>query len=145
MKIVFGCDPNASEMKDHIMLYCRKAGHEVMDMGSSDPIYANTAFKVANEILEGRAERGVLFCGTGIGMSIAANKVKGINAALITNTYSAGKASTSNDVQIACFGAFVIGEKLVEELLNRWLSQSFDESSPSAPKVQAIRNFQERL
>lgn len=142
MKIAFGCDPNAVEMKEHIMVYCRNMGHVVIDMGSTDPIYANTAFRVADEILNGRADRGVLFCGTGIGMNIAANKVKGINAALITDAYSAGKASTSNDTQIACFGAFVMGERLVEELLTIWLSKSFDENSPSAPKVQAIRDYQ---
>lgn len=142
MKIAFGCDPNATAMKNHMMLYCKNMGHEVIDMGSSDPIYANTAFHVANEILEGRVDRGILFCGTGIGMNIAANKVKGINAALITDAYSAGKASTSNDVRIACFGAFVMGERLVEELLTIWLNKSFDENSPSAPKVQAIRNYQ---
>jgi ribose 5-phosphate isomerase B len=142
MKIAFGCDPNAAAMKEHIMKFCADMGHEVLDIGSADPIYANTAFAVASAILSGRAERGVLFCGTGIGMSIAANKVKGINAALISNAYSAAKASTSNDAQIACFGAFVMGEKLVEELLTIWLGKAFDEDSPSAPKVQAIRDYQ---
>lgn len=142
MKVVFGCDPNAQSMKESLMKYCTGLGFEVIDLGSEDPIYANTAFKVCDFILSGKADRGVLICGTGLGMSIAANKVKGIYAALLTDVYSAGKAQTSNNTNVACFGAFTIGEKLAEELLTVWLNKDFDKNSPSQPKVQAIDDYQ---
>lgn len=135
MKLLFGCDPNAVELKRTLMKEAEKLGHEVVDMGSDDPIYANTAIAVAEAVAEGKGERGVLVCGTGLGMSIAANKVKGAYAALLTDVYSAQRAVLSNDSNIACMGAFTLGEKLAVELLRTWLSCEFDQTSSSAPKV----------
>ena len=82
MRIVFGCDPNAAELKKNLMKMCQELGHEVFDMGSNDPIYAHTAFSVAEMVASGQVDRGVLVCGTGLGMSIAANKVKGIRCGI---------------------------------------------------------------
>ncbi len=135
MKIIFGCDPNAKSLKDDLIKLCESLRHETVDMGSDDPIYANTAITVAEEVAAGRADRGVLVCGTGLGMSIAANKVKGAYAALLTDVYSAQRAVLSNNCNIACLGAFTLGEKLAEELLKTWLSCTFDPNSSSAPKV----------
>lgn len=135
MKVIFGCDPNATQMKHQLMKTAEKLGCDVVDMGSDDPVYANTAIAVAEAVASGKADRGVLVCGTGLGMSIAANKVKGAYAALLTDVYSAQRAVLSNNANIACMGAFTIGERLAEELLKTFLGLSFDPKSSSAPKV----------
>ncbi len=102
MKIVFGCDPNAAALKEELIEMARELGHEVVDMGGDDPVYANTAIAVAEAVAGGKGDRGVLLCGTGLGMSIAANKVKGAYATLLTDVYSAQRAILSNDANIAC-------------------------------------------
>ena len=143
MKVLFGCDPNAAEMKLGLMKVAEKMGCEVVDMGSSDPIYANTAIAVSEAVAAGKADRGVLVCGTGLGMSIAANKVKGAYAALLSDVYSAQRAVLSNNANIACMGAFTVGEKLAEELLKTFLSLRFDPNSSSAPKVARYHEYDE--
>ena len=143
MKVLFGCDPNAAEMKLQLMEAAEKMGCEVVDMGSSNPIYANTAVAVAEAVAAGKGDRGVLVCGTGLGMSIAANKVKGAYAALLTDVYSAQRAVLSNNANIACMGAFTVGEKLAEELLKTFLSLTFDPNSSSAPKVARYHEYDE--
>jgi ribose 5-phosphate isomerase B len=142
MKIAVGCDPNAADLKDRLAKVIEAAGHEVADFGSDDPIYANTAIRVAEAVAAGTCDRGVLVCGTGIGVSIAANKVKGAYAALLTDIYSAQRAQLSNAANIACFGAFTIGGKVAEELLKTWLGLTFDPASPSQPKVQRILDYE---
>ena len=77
MKLAFGCDPNATEFKAVLLDYVKSKGHECTDFGSDDPIYANVAIQVAEEVAAGHFDRGILICGTGIGVCIAANKVKG--------------------------------------------------------------------
>ena len=141
MIIAIGCDPNAAKLKKVLISACETLGHKVLDMGSDDVIYANTAFRVAETVVSGEANRGVLICGTGIGMSIAANKVKGAYAALIADVYSAQRASLSNNANIACFGAFTLGEKLAVELLKTWLVLDFNEASDSAPKVARYKEY----
>lgn len=143
MRVIFGCDPNAAELKLSLMEVAEGMGWEVDDMGSTDPIYANTAFAVAEAVASGKGDRGVLVCGTGIGMSIAANKVKGAYAALLTDVYSAQRAVLSNDANIACMGAFTLGEKLAVELLKAWLSLSFDANCSSAKKVARYHQYDE--
>ncbi|MDR3304701.1 MAG: RpiB/LacA/LacB family sugar-phosphate isomerase [Clostridiales Family XIII bacterium] len=145
MKIAIGCDPNAIELKNVLMNLCVEVGHEAADFGSDDPIYANTAIRVAEAVASGNFDRGVLICGTGIGMSIAANKVKGAYAALITDTYSAERAQLSNNTNIACFGAFTIGSKVAESVLKIWLSLTFDPCSRSMSKVQRIINYEQNV
>ena len=95
MKIVFGCDPNATEFKLQLMEYVKGLGHEVADLGSDDPIYANTAIEVAKAVAAKEYDRGIIVCGTGIGVSIAANKVKGAYAACIHDVYQAQRAQLS--------------------------------------------------
>lgn len=141
MKVIFGSDPNATHMKVCLMEAARKLGWETEDYGSTDPIYANTAIAVAEAVAAKKAERGVLLCGTGLGMSIAANKVKGAYAALLTDIYSTQRAILSNNSNIACMGAFTLGEKLAEELLKTWLSLRFDLASTSAPKVARFQEY----
>ena len=118
MKIAIGSDPNAVEEKYRLIEFIKKSDlGEVTDFGSDDAIYANVAIEVAKQVSDKNFDRGILLCGTGLGMSIAANKVKGAYAALISDIYSAKRAVLSNNANIACMGAFTIGEKLREELI----------------------------
>ncbi len=139
MKIAIGCDPNAQEAKEQLIKFIesKKLG-EVTDFGSEDPIYANTAIAVAEAVAAGKYDRGILVCGTGIGVSIAANKVKGAYAALLSDIYSAKRARLSNDANIACMGAFTIGNKLREELTEAFLTNEFVPGCSSQPKVDAF-------
>ena len=117
-----------------------------MEDAGKDAIAARNgaeAIAVAEAVAAGKGDRGVLVCGTGLGMSIAANKVKGAYAALLTDVYSAERAVLSNNSNIACMGAFTLGEKLAEELLKIWLGLRFDPASASAPKVAGYREYDE--
>lgn len=139
--VAIGCDPNAQKEKQHIIEMLTKAGYTVKDFGSENPIYANVAADVAAAVAGKEYDRGILICGTGIGMSLAANKIKGAYAALITDVYSAQRARKSNDANIACFGAFTIGIKLMEELVKTFLESEFVPGCPSQPKVDRIREL----
>jgi len=143
MKIAVGCDPNAQEAKMELIKFMegREYG-EITDFGSEDPIYANTATKVAEKVASGEYDRGILICGTGLGVSIAANKVKGAYAALLTDVYSAKRARLSNDANIACFGAFTTGNKLREELVDAFLTNEFVPGCSSQPKVDAFVKYE---
>lgn len=145
MKIAVGCDPNAHVAKEEIIEYIKKNNlGEVTDFGSDDPIYANVAIEVAEAVVRGDYDRGILFCGTGLGMSLAANKVKGAYAALLSDVYSAKRARLSNDANIACLGAFTIGNKLREELVYAFLTNEFEPGCSSQPKVDAMRAYEEK-
>ncbi|MBP0616275.1 RpiB/LacA/LacB family sugar-phosphate isomerase [Jiella mangrovi] len=100
--------------------------------------YAATTERAAVAILEGRFERGILCCGTGLGVSISANKVPGIRAALTHDTYSAERAAKSNNAQIITMGARVIGPELAKAIVEKYLASDFDPQSSSAPNVEAI-------
>ncbi len=142
MKIAIGCDPNAQTAKEDIIKYIEANNYgEVTDFGSEDPIYANTAIAVAEAVAAGQYDRGILICGTGIGVSIAANKVKGAYAALLTDVYSAERARLSNDANIACMGAFTTGGKVRELLVDAFLTKEFVPGCSSQPKVDAFRKY----
>jgi len=143
MKIAIGCDPNAQEAKEQLMKFMESKGYgEITDFGSEDPIYANTAIAVAEAVAAKEYDRGVLLCGTGIGVSLAANKVKGAYAALLADVYSAKRARLSNDANIACLGAFTTGYKLREELIDAFLTNEFEPGCSSQPKVDAFRAYE---
>ena len=141
-KIAVGCDPNAQKEKEAIIAFIEKNGlGEVTDFGSEDPVYANVAIKVGEEVAAGHFDRGVLLCGTGLGVSIAANKVKGAYAALLTDVYSAQRARLSNDANIACMGAFTTGPKVREELIKAFLTNEFVPGCSSQPKVDRYHEY----
>ena len=143
MHIVFGCDPNAQELKALLMAYTASLGHTVTDYGSDDPIYANTAIQVARAVAGGEFDRGILVCGTGIGVSIAANKVKGAYAACVHDVYQAQRAALSNNANIITLGSQVVGSELAKCMVKEYLSCTFDPNSRSAPKVQRIVDFEQ--
>ena len=95
MKIAMGCDPNAEAFKQEMIEFVKGLGHEVTDFGSEDTIYAHVAIEVAEAVAAKKYDRGILFCGTGIGVMLAANKVKGAYAANVLNVYSATRACLS--------------------------------------------------
>ena len=138
MKIAMGCDPNATEFKKTMMAYVESLGHEVVDYGSDDPIYANVAFKVAEDVVAGKADRGMLFCGTGIGVALAANKVTGAYAATVTNVYQAQRAVLSNNANIITMGAQVTGIQVAKMMAKDYLSYTYDPHSRSGAKVDRI-------
>ena len=142
MKIAFGCDPNAEAFKQEIIKYVKSLGHECYDLGSDDPIYANVAFEVAQRVVSGEFDRGMLFCGTGIGVSIAANRVKGAYAALVNNIYQAERATLSNNANIITMGSQVTGIELAKCLAREYLAHTFDPNSRSGPKFERIAEFE---
>lgn len=142
MKIVIGCDPNAEKEKQDLIRYIREKGYgEITDFGSEDPIYANVAIKVAEAVANKDFDRGILLCGTGIGMSITANKVKGAYAALASDVYSAQRARLSNDANILCMGAFTTGSKERELFITEFLTKEFVKGCGSQPKVDRFVDY----
>lgn len=142
MKIAIGCDPNAQQAKEELMKFIETKGYgELTDFGSEDPIYANTAIRLAEAVAAGEYDRGILICGTGIGVSIAANKVKGAYAALLSDVYSAQRARLSNDANIACMGAFTSGSKERELMTEAFLTNEFVPGCSSQPKVDAFVEY----
>lgn len=138
MRIAFGSDPNATDLKECLEDEARRLGHEVIDLGSEDPIYAHTAQDVAEAVAAGRVDRGVVMCGTGIGVSIAANKVPGVRCALVTDAYQAERAQLSNDADVIAFGAQVTGQEVARKLLAEYLSHTYASGTRSEPKVRAL-------
>lgn len=140
MKIAIGSDHNAFKMKEALKEYIETLGHEVIDYGchSEDEIdYPGIAFDLATGVAEGKAERGILVCGTGIGMAIAANKVPGIRAAQCHDTYSAERAQLSNNAQIITIGAKVVGIETAKKVVEAYLNVSF-QGGNSARKIDQI-------
>ena len=142
MKIAFGCDPNAAELKHGLMDYVQSLGHETGDLGSDDPIYANVAIDCAKAVASGEYDRGILLCGTGIGVSIAANKVKGAYAACVHDVYQAKRAELSNHANIITLGAQVVGIELAKCIVKEYLDSVYDPAGRSEGKLQRIRQFE---
>lgn len=138
MKIAIGADSAGKPLLDVIAAHLAgRADVEVVDLSQSG-FYADLAQKLAQQVVEGKHDRGILFCGTGIGVCISANKVPGIRAALTHDTYSAERAAKSNNAQIITMGARVIGPELAKSIVNTWLASEFDPQGASAGNVQAI-------
>ena len=138
MKIAIGCDPNAQEFKEEMIAYINTLGYECYDFGSTNPIYADVATEVAKAVAQKKYDRGILICGTGIGMSIAANKVKGAYAALVNDVFQAQRAELSNHANIITMGAQVIGIEVAKMMAKEYLQNTFDIQSRSMPKVERI-------
>ena len=146
-KTVFlGSDHAGLELKTVVAAHLAAAGHSVVDLGPSEAKsvdYPDFAKAVCAKVLETQGSCGILICGTGIGMSIAANKVPGAYAALVSDTYSAARASKSNDANIITLGAFVVGPALAKELVEVWLKSEYTPGGPSDPKVKRIYAIEE--
>ena len=146
MTIVVGCDNAAVELKNTLIACLKEQGVTVEDEGcmdASDPtVYPLVAKRVCENIIRrGYAKRGVLVCGTGIGMCITANKFPGIRAAVGHDCFSAERSILSNNGNVLCFGARVIGPELAKKILREWITLEFQDGS-STPKVQAILDIE---
>lgn len=145
-KIAIGSDDAGFALKEALKEHLTKAGIEVVDYGchSSDPVdYPDVALELAQDVAAHKAERGILICGTGIGMAISANKVPGVSAAQAHDAYSAARARKSNNAQIVTMGARVIGPELAKSIVDTWLASEF-EGGNSARKVDKIAAFDAR-
>jgi ribose 5-phosphate isomerase B len=139
--VAIGCDPNASGLKDLIISHLKGMGYAVKDFGSEDPIYARVAFAVGEAVAAGEFERGILLCGTGIGMSIAANKVPGIYAALCADVYSAERAVKSNNANVLTIGAFTTGVEVAKQIVKVWMESVWQTGTASEPKVECYVDY----
>jgi ribose 5-phosphate isomerase B len=144
MKIAIGSDHLGLELKNIIRDFLKDKKIEVNDFGtmSKEPIdYPDIAEKVAKIVAREDYERGILICGTGIGMAIAANKVKGIRAAVCHDLYSAERSRKSNNAQIMAIGALIIGPELAKKLVEVWLNSEF-QGGRSERKVRKIMEIE---
>jgi ribose 5-phosphate isomerase B len=128
MRIVIGSDHAGFGLKPAIIAYLKELGHEVDDVGSYDekPVdFPDISAAVCRKVVAGEAERGILVCGTGVGASIAANKVKGIRAAVCHDVHSAHQSVEHDDVNVMCIGAQIVGPWLAKDLVSAYLSAEF--------------------
>ncbi|MCI0461299.1 MAG: ribose 5-phosphate isomerase B [Gemmataceae bacterium] len=144
MKIAIGSDHRGFEVKRRIKSLLEQLGHEVADMGadnSESADYPDFAFRVAQAVGEGRVERGILVCGTGIGMCIAANKVKGVRAAPCHDSVTVEMSRRHNDANVLCLSADLLGEELIGRMVRLWLETEF-EGGRHARRVQKITQYE---
>jgi len=138
MRLAIGCDDAGVPLLQVVREVLRERGIEYEDYGvdvQAPMMYPDVALQVSEQVASGQCDRGVLVCGTGIGMSITANKVPGIRAALVHDTYSAERAQLSNNAQVITMGARVIGPELARMIVQTWLDVQYEDNSRSGPKV----------
>lgn len=129
MKIAIAADHGGFELKDSMVEYIKSLGNEVVDLGtnSADYVdYPDYAKKVCEEIQQGNSDLGILICGTGIGMSLAANKFEGIRAARVSDVYSAKMSRNHNNANVLCIGARVIGDEVAKLIIKTFLENEFE-------------------
>jgi len=128
MKISIGCDHGGFQLKEAIKKHLTEKGIEVVDVGAYSTEradYPSYAAQVGEQVSSGKSELGILCCGTGIGMSIAANKIEGIRAALVSDCFSAAATREHNNSNVLCLGERVVGEGLALLIVDTWLNASF--------------------
>ena len=129
MKVALGFDHRGVRLRETVLAAVADAGHEPVDLGvDTDAVrvdYPNTAKAVGDAILDGRGERGILVCGSGAGVSIAATKLRGIRAAMCHDSYSAHQAVEHDDMNVLCLGSEIVGPSLATELVQRFLAATF--------------------
>ena len=138
MKLVVGSDHAGFPMKAGILAFLREKGHEVLDVGSHDPApvdFPDIARQVAAAIVSGKAERGLMICGTGVGAAIGANKMRGIRAAVCHDVHSAHQSVEHDDVNVMCLGAQVVGPWLARDLIEAYLGARFSTSEEYRRRV----------
>ncbi len=144
--IAIGSDHGGFELKNYVIEHLHKKGIEVKDFGtySEDSVdYPDCAKPVCQAILDGECEGGILVCGTGIGISMAANKFKGIRAALCSDTFSATMSKVHNNANVICLGGRVLGRELAYTIVDAWLNAEFEggRHNDRIKKIHQIENF----
>jgi ribose 5-phosphate isomerase B len=146
MKVAFGCDHAGFEMKTRLMDDARRLGHTIIDCGAMDERpsdYPDFARAVGEAVLAGKAERGVLVCGSGVGASVAANKLRGIRAGLCHDTYSAHQGVEHDEMNVLCLGSRIIGEALAPELMHAFLQANFSGEERHVRRLNKIKLMEE--
>lgn len=147
MKIAIGSDHAGFRLKDELVQFIRSLGHEVEDCGynSTDSVdYPDYAVQVCKRVVEGTAERGVLVCGTGIGMSIAANKIHGIRCALVHDLFSAKATREHNNSNVLAMGERVIGPGVAEEIVRVWLDTEFSQGPRHINRLSKVEKLEQQ-
>jgi RpiB/LacA/LacB family sugar-phosphate isomerase len=142
VRIVMGSDHAGFELKQNLVAFVRGLGHEVLDVGthSTDPVdYPDFAEALGDALREGRGERGILICGSGVGASVAANKIPGIRAGLCHDTYSAHQGVEHDDMNVLVLGARVIGRELAHELVHAYLGARFSNQERHRRRLEKVR------
>jgi ribose 5-phosphate isomerase B len=141
MKLAFGCDHAGFALKKLLIDEARTLGHEIMDCGAFDERpsdYPDFAKAVGEAVVGGKADRAVLVCGSGVGASVAANKVHGIRAGLCHDTYSAHQGVEHDDMNVLCLGSRIVGEALAAELMRAYLSATFSNEERHVRRVKKV-------
>jgi len=147
MRLALGSDHAGFELKNRLAAQLREAGHEVLDVGTHDtaPVdYPDFAVAVGNAVLQGRAERGILICGSGVGASVAANKLPGIRAGLCHDHYSAHQGVEHDDMNVLVLGARVIGIEPARELAEAFVNAKFTNEDRHLRRLEKVRELESR-
>ena len=147
MKICIGCDHGGFKLKPVVIKYLEKKGLEFKDFGCYDESsvdYVDYAEKVANAVANGEYDLGILICGTGIGMSIAANKIKGVRCAHVTDVYSAKMTRLHNDANVLAIGERVTGAGLAEEIVDAFVSTDFSGDERHVRRINKIKALEDK-
>src|SRR5690348_12986632 len=147
MKVAFGCDHAGFALKTQLMEEARKLGYEIVDCGAMDDRpsdYPDFARAVGAAVVDGKAERGVLVCGSGVGASVAANKIHGIRAGLCHDVYSAHQGVEHDDVNVLCLGARIIGPATADELVRAFVGAKFSGEERHLRRVGKIAEMERR-
>ena len=145
MKIAIACDHAGFPLKQTILEVVRSTGHEPLDLGTfnTDPVdYPDYAKKLGNSIQAGEVERGILVCGSGVGASIAANKMKGVYAAVCHDTYSAHQGVEHDDMNVLCLGARILGVEPAREIVAAFLRAQFSDEERHRRRVGKVRKLE---
>lgn len=145
MRIILAADHGGFPLKERVALFLETLGHEVIDIGthSKEPVdYPDYALQLGKLLRDEVAPRAVFLCGSGVGASIAANKVMGIRAALCHDSYSARQSVEDDDANVLCLGAAVVGEGLAEELVRTWLEARFSELERHRRRVDKVQRIE---
>jgi RpiB/LacA/LacB family sugar-phosphate isomerase len=147
MKIVVGADHAGFVLKQEVAEALRQAGHEVVDVGthSTEPVdYPDSAEAVGRAVVDGRAERGILVCGSGVGASVAANKLPGIRAAVCHDTYSAHQGVEHDDMNVLVLGSRVVGPAMALELVRAFVAARFTGEERHARRLAKVKALEKR-
>ena len=148
MKIAVACDHAGYHLKETIINTIKLAGHDVIDLGTHSTAsvdYPDFALKLGKSIQNNNAERGVLICGSGVGACIAANKIKGVYAAICHDTYSAHQGVEHDDMNVLCLGSRIIGQELAKEIVKAFLNAAFSSDERHLRRVSKYKQLENDL
>ncbi len=142
MKLAIGCDHGGFELKEPIINLLKGMGHSVIDLGTDSTKavdYPDYALAVGKAVIEGNADRGIVICGSGVGASVAINKIPGIRAGLCHDTFSAHQGKEDDDTNVLCLGARVIGVQLALEVVKTWVNAEFSGAERHVRRLEKVR------